>query len=124
MTRTVASVETMPPDLGLVQRDIDHALSRRVGPPPRTVIDAGTDSLIQHLRRFMDYDFGEDDEEGGAAVRALYRSANRNLDTPVRPSADTRDGDAYTYWHTVANLTIAFRDLYTTCYAAELETST
>ncbi|MEV7897925.1 MULTISPECIES: hypothetical protein [Streptomyces] len=124
MTRAAAETETRPPDLGSVQQDIDHALSRRVELPPRSVIDAGTDALVQHLRRFMDFDFGEGDEEGGAAVRALYRVADRNLDVPVRPDATTGHHEAYTYWHTIANLTAAFRDLYTTCYAAEQETLT
>ncbi|MFF2540853.1 hypothetical protein [Streptomyces cyaneofuscatus] len=71
----------------------------------------------------MDHDFGDGDEEGGVAIRALYRVTDRNLDTPVRPDATTAHHDAYTYWHTIANLTAAFRDLYITCYA-EPEPST
>ncbi|MFJ5740122.1 hypothetical protein [Streptomyces microflavus] len=122
--RPAAPAEARPPDLDTVQREIDHALSRRAGLPPRSVIDAGTDALVHHLRQFMDFDFGEDDEECGAAVRALYRVADRNLDVPVRPVAARGDSDAYTYWHTIANLTAAFRDLYTTCYHAEQETPT
>ncbi|MFF2703667.1 hypothetical protein ACFVUQ_35545 [Streptomyces cyaneofuscatus] len=123
MSRPAAEVETRPPDLVSVQRDIDHALSRRLGLPPRSVIDAGTDALVEHLRHLMDHDFGDGDEEGGVAIRALYRVTDRNLDTPVRPDATTAHHDAYTYWHTIANLTAAFRDLYITCYA-EPEPST
>ncbi|KUJ60159.1 hypothetical protein ACZ90_64690 [Streptomyces albus subsp. albus] len=124
MSRPVGEAETRPPDLGIVQQDIDHALSRRVELPPRSVIDAGTDALVQHLLRFMDYDYGADDEEGGVAIRALYRIVDRNLDVPVRPSAGTDHRYAYTYWHTIANLVAAFRDLYCTAYGADQGTAT
>ncbi|WP_275426316.1 hypothetical protein [Streptomyces sp. CS014] len=32
---------------------------------------------------------------------------------PVRPTPRTEHRAAYVYWHTVATLTTAFRDLYT-----------
>ncbi|WP_331736029.1 hypothetical protein OG333_37985 (plasmid) [Streptomyces anulatus] len=115
MNRPAEHAEVRPPDLDTVQRDVDHALSRRVELPPRSVIDAGTDALVQHLSRFMDYDYGHDEQEsGGIAVRNLYRVAERNLDVPVRPTPQTSHRAAYVYWHTVATLTTAFRDLYLT----------
>ncbi|MFC9033663.1 hypothetical protein [Streptomyces arboris] len=120
MNRPAAQAEARPPDLESVQLDVDHALSRRVELPPRSVIDAGTDALVQHLRRFMDYDYGRCEEEsGGGAVRNLYRVAERNLDVPVRPTPQTDHRAAYVYWHTVATLTTAFRDLYTKLHAAD-----
>ncbi|MFJ9924386.1 hypothetical protein ACIRSF_34440 [Streptomyces rubiginosohelvolus] len=115
MNRPADRTEVEPPDLDTVQRDVDHALSRRIELPPRSVIDAGTDALVQHLTRFMDYDYGHDEQEsGGIAVRTLYRVAERNLDVPVRSHSQTSHRAAYTYWHTVATLTSAFRDLYLT----------
>ncbi|MGQ4732595.1 hypothetical protein ACUN3E_33690 [Streptomyces sp. Ju416(a)] len=122
MTHQPARAEVRPPDLDAVQRDIDHALSRRVELPPRSVIDAGIDALVHHLRTFMEYDFGQYDEEsGGVAVRNLYRVAERNLDVPVRPTPQTNHRSAYVYWHTVANLTTAFRDLYTKVHITDQE---
>ncbi|MFI1574115.1 hypothetical protein ACH4VQ_25275 [Streptomyces anulatus] len=115
MNRPAEHAEVRPPDLDTVQRDVDHALSRRIELPPRSVIDAGTDALVQHLSRFMDYDYGHDEQEsGGIAVRNLYRVAERNLDVPVRPAPQTSHRAPYVYWHTVATLTTAFRDLYLT----------
>ncbi|MFI0020093.1 hypothetical protein [Streptomyces griseus] len=122
MNRPAGQAEARPPDLDTVQLDVDHALSRRVELPPRSVIDAGTDALVQHLRTFMDYDFGQNEEEsGGVAVRNLYRIAERNLDMPVRPTPQTDHRAAYVYWHTVATLTTAFRDLYKKLHTADQE---
>ncbi|MFH8439355.1 hypothetical protein ACH4A3_29540 [Streptomyces sp. NPDC018007] len=102
-----------PPDLAAVQSDVDHALSRRTGLPPRSVINAGTDALVQHLRGFMAYEYGMDrPESGGIAVATLRQVAERNLDVPVRPTDQTDHRAAYTYWNTLATLTLAFRDLY------------
>ncbi|MEU3706958.1 hypothetical protein AB0E82_32230 [Streptomyces anulatus] len=116
-----AAREARPLNLDTVQSDIDHALSRRVELPPRSVIDAGTDALVQHLRRFMDYNYGPDDEENdGIAVRSLYCVAERNLNVPVRPTPQTGHRAAYVYWHAVATLTAAFRDLYVTRRPEEL----
>ncbi|MCR8945147.1 hypothetical protein NW249_23810 [Streptomyces sp. OUCMDZ-4982] len=110
MSQTSAQARTRPPDLDTVQQDIDHALSRRVELPPRSVINAGTDALGAHLHRFMAYRYGQDDEND--AVRTLREICARNLDVPVRPAPGTDHRDAYMYWHTIANLTAAFRDLY------------
>ncbi|MFI7291267.1 hypothetical protein ACIBRY_32140 [Streptomyces anulatus] len=54
----------------------------------------------------------DDQESGGIAVRSLYRAAERNLDVPVRPTPQTGHRAAYVYWHTVATLTTAFRDIH------------
>lgn len=102
-----------PPGLAAVQSDIDHALARRLGPPPRSVIDSGTDALAQHLRRFLEYDYGMDrTESGGIAVATLRRVSERNLDVPVRPTRETGTGEAFAYWRNLASLTTAFRDLF------------
>ncbi|MFD4224690.1 hypothetical protein [Streptomyces griseus] len=108
-------------DLTTVQQDIDHALSSHVELPPRSVIDAGTDALIAHLRRFMDYNYGPDDAEGGIGVRNLLSIAERHLDVPVRPTPQTSHRAAYVYWHSVATLTAGFRDLYVTSRPTELK---
>lgn len=102
-------------DLDEVQRDIDHALSRRITLPPRSVIDTGTDVMVQHLRVFMNHLGGK----AGAAGRSadehnLMRAVERNLGAPVRPTSQTGHRDAYVYWHTVATLATALRDLYLT----------
>jgi hypothetical protein len=107
-------------DLDTVQRDIDHALSRRVGLPRRGVIDAGTDALVHHLRRLMSYNYGPDEGTIGIGRRTLHDLAERNLAAPVRPTPQTSHRAAYLYWHTVATLTSAFRDLYLAHRPAEL----
>ncbi|MEU5137461.1 hypothetical protein [Streptomyces californicus] len=104
---------TGPPDLATVQKDIDHALVRRLGLPPRSVIDSGTDALTQHLRRFLGYDYAmARHESGGIAVATLRRVCERNLDVPVRPTEATDTGEAFAYWRNLASLTTAFRDLF------------
>ncbi|MEU5289286.1 hypothetical protein N7925_35805 [Streptomyces sp. CA-278952] len=100
-------------DLDTVQQDIDHAFSRRVTLPPRSVIDAGTDAMVQHLRTFISHLNGPDARTSrNVDVPNLMRAAERNLDVPVRPTPQSTRRDAYVYWHTVATLTTAFRDLY------------
>lgn len=83
--------------------------------------DAGTDALIAHLRRFMDYNYGPDDGEGGIGVRNLLGIAERHLDVPVRPTPQTGHRTAYVYWHSVATLTAGFRDLYEASRPAEVK---
>ncbi|MEW2490391.1 hypothetical protein [Streptomyces sp. NPDC048411] len=90
---------------------IDNALARHIAVPARSIIDDGTDSLVQHLRSLLEIDYGQDNE-GGAGVRALFRVAYRNLDVAVRPTPATPQPAAYTYWRNIAGLTAAFRDLY------------
>ncbi|MEV0888544.1 hypothetical protein ACIQ9K_34980 [Streptomyces microflavus] len=109
-------------NLDTVRQDIDHALSQRVELPPRSVIDAGTDALVAHLCRFMNYNYGPDDAKGsGIGVRNLLTIAERHLDVPVRPTSQTSHRTAYVYWHAVANLTAGFRDLYVASCPAELK---
>ncbi|MFD9428679.1 MULTISPECIES: hypothetical protein [unclassified Streptomyces] len=98
---------------------VDHALALRTTLPPRSVIDAGTDELICHLRLLMAVDDYGHDEPGRGAVRVLFRVAYRNLDLAVRPDDTTSDDVAYTYWRTIASLTAAFRDLYVSEGASE-----
>ncbi|MDQ0693576.1 hypothetical protein [Streptomyces sp. W4I9-2] len=100
-------------DLDTVQHDTDHALSHRVELPRRSVIDAGTDALVHHLRRLMSYNYGPPSEEStGIQMRTLCVVAERNLAAPVRPTPQTNHRVAYVYWNTLATLTAAFRDLY------------
>ncbi|MEV5856714.1 hypothetical protein [Streptomyces anulatus] len=92
---------------------LDHALSRRVELPRRSVIDAGTDALVHHLRRLMSYNYGPQSEGStGIQMRTLCNVAERNLAAPVRPTPQTNHRVAYVYWNTLATLTAAFRDLY------------
>ncbi|MEV7660099.1 hypothetical protein AB0O39_38855 [Streptomyces anulatus] len=115
MDLKAATAPLSPRDLDTVRQDIDHALSRRVTLPPRSVIDAGTDAMVQHLRTFMSHLNGPDGQASrNVDVPNLIRAAERNLDVPVRPTPQTSHRDAYVYWHTVATLTTAFRDLYLT----------
>ncbi|MFB7301437.1 hypothetical protein [Streptomyces rubiginosohelvolus] len=113
--RRAAAALLSAQDLDGVQRDIDHGLSRRITLPPRSVIDTGTDVMVQHLRTFMHHLNGQD---GMAAtnvdVHNLVRAAEHNLDVPVRPTSQTSHRDAYVYWHTITTLTTALRDLYLT----------
>ncbi|MFC8703289.1 hypothetical protein ACFUIV_14060 [Streptomyces anulatus] len=100
-------------DLDTIQHDIDHALTRRVELPRRSVIDAGTDALAHHLRRLMSYNYGPQSEGStGNRMRTLCDVAERNLAAPVRPTPKTNHRVAYVYWNTLATLTAAFRDLY------------
>ncbi|MFH8670222.1 hypothetical protein ACH4F3_35885 [Streptomyces anulatus] len=69
---------------------LDHALSRRVELPRRSVIDAGTDALVHHLRRLMSYNYGPQSEGStGIQMRTLCNVAERNLAAPVRPTPQT-----------------------------------
>ncbi|MEU3707296.1 hypothetical protein AB0E82_34005 [Streptomyces anulatus] len=71
--------------------------------------------MVQNLRTFMSHLNGPDDRASrNVDVPNLIRAAERNLDVPVRPTPQTTHRDAYVYWHTVATLTTAFRDLYLT----------
>ncbi|MFJ8848406.1 hypothetical protein ACIRFF_36595 [Streptomyces cyaneofuscatus] len=107
-------------DLDTVRQDIDHALSLRVELPPRSVIDAGTDALVAHLHRFMNYNYGPDDAKvSDVGVRNLLSIAERHLDVPVRPTPQTGHRAAYVYWHSVATLTAGFLDLYAASRPAE-----
>ncbi|WP_426501728.1 hypothetical protein [Streptomyces sp. D54] len=100
-------------DLDTVQHDIDHALSRRVELPRRSVIDAGSDALVHRLRRLMSYNYGPQSAGNtGIQMRTLCDVAERNLAAPVRPTPQTNHRVAYVYWNTLATLTAAFRDLY------------
>ncbi|MEU2100232.1 hypothetical protein ABZ741_35620 [Streptomyces globisporus] len=112
MNRPAATAPLSAHDLDGVQRDIDHALSRRSTLPPRSVIDTGTGVMVQHLRTFMNHLNGQDSTPAQSVdVHNLLRAAERNLDVPVRPTPQTSHRDAYVYWHTITTLTTALRDL-------------
>ncbi|MFG3398833.1 hypothetical protein [Streptomyces parvus] len=113
--RRAAAALLSAQDLEGVQRDIDHALSRRITLPPRSVIDTGTDVMVQHLRTFMNHLNGQDSmAAANVDMHNLIRAAERNLDVPVRPTPQTSHRDAYVYWHTITTLTTALRDFYLT----------
>ncbi|WP_097977250.1 hypothetical protein [Streptomyces sp. gb14] len=115
MDRRAATALLSAHDLNGVQRDIDHALSRRITLPPRSVINTGTDVMVQHLRTFMHHLNRQDSMTAQSVdVHNLLRAAERNLDVPVRPTPQTSHRDAYVYWHTITTLTTALRDLYLT----------
>ncbi|MFB8023528.1 hypothetical protein ACFC36_33700 [Streptomyces rubiginosohelvolus] len=119
-----AAAALAPLNLETVQQDIEHALSRRVELPRRGVIDAGTDALVGHLRRLMEFNYGPVDEgRVGTSMRTLHELAERNLAAPVRPTPRTSHRAAYVYWHTLATLTGTFRDLYVDHHPVLLEPS-
>ncbi|MEV7952098.1 hypothetical protein AB0O74_34680 [Streptomyces rubiginosohelvolus] len=91
------------------------SLTKDIETPPRSVIDTGTDVMVQHLRTFIHHLNGQDSTGATHAdVHNLVRAAERNLDVPVRPTPQTSHRDAYVYWHTITTLTTALRDLYLT----------
>ncbi|MGW1469502.1 hypothetical protein ACWCPT_34775 [Streptomyces sp. NPDC002308] len=113
-TSTARDVRPKDPgiDVDAITDAIEHARADRAGVPPRTVVNAGTDELVAHLRKLMSADeYGHDEPDRGA-VRLLFRAAYRHLSLAVRPDPSTPDLAAYAYWRTVASLTAAFRDLY------------
>ncbi|MFF8300194.1 hypothetical protein ACF07M_33255 [Streptomyces globisporus] len=115
MDRRAAAALLSAQNLDGVQQDIDHALSRRITLPPRSVIDTGIDVMVQHLRTFMHHLNGQDGMTARSVdVHNLVRAAESNLDVPVRPTPQTSHRDAYVYWHTIATLTTGLRDLYLT----------
>ncbi|MFJ3601032.1 hypothetical protein ACIPRU_31670 [Streptomyces sp. NPDC090126] len=120
MDRQTAAALLNAHDLDGVQRDIDHALSRRLTLPPRSVIDTGTDVMVQHLRMFLNHLARQEPAAGRSAdEHNLMRAAERNLGAAVRPTSQTGHRDAYVYWHTVATLTTGLRDVYLTRHAGQ-----
>ncbi|WP_128433813.1 hypothetical protein [Streptomyces cyaneus] len=106
---TAPETAELPIVLEAIDESLDTALAIGLAMPDRSLIDATTRNLVDHLRALMAEDLGFDKDP---AVRALFQEGYRILDLARRPSAESPHFSAYQYMREVGLLTRRFADVY------------